>query len=355
MGNMQVAEPREDESTSWASVQEAAHVQSVYLSRSRSSPRSPDSRVSPEPRAMTVYPTLSSKGYSLNPLGELSPMEEMSSRRAPAFGGDASKFAEMYRLMQRQLLHEKNENKGLKQEIAAMQQEFAQHKASWSKKCLKLTEDLEIQRAEQGKLWEAEKSAIRDQYEEKIEAIRAEHELEMQEKEEIWQAEREKIREEPAKMTSEEHVEEKYKHVIEALEKHHMEETARLKALIPEKPINTSSFRKQPAKSKPIEPSAGTFPTETSEIDTFRVANSDLRRQLEDSQRRCSELQAIAQGSFRKKSAEGCNLLKTKENTKSELKSLLASLQSHLLPSVDTPAVHTLLQSLHEKVDSMSL
>lgn len=355
MGNMQVAEPREDESTSWASVQEAAHVQSVYLSRSRSSPRSPESRLSPEPRAMTVYPTLSSKGYSLNPLGELTPMEEMSSRRAPAFGGDASKFAEMYRLMQRQLLHEKNENKGLKQEIAAMQQEFAQHKAAWSKKCLKLTEDLEMQRVEMGKQWEGEKSSIRDQYEEKMEIMRAEHEMEMQEKEEIWQAEREKIREEPAKMTPEEHTDEKYKHVIEALEKHHMEEIARLKALIPEKPQNTSSFRKQPAKSKPAEPSAVASLAETSEIETLRVANSELRRQLDDSQRRCSELQTIAQGSFRKKGADGFNLHKPKENTKSELKSLLDSLQTHLRPSEDTTPVQTLLQSLHEKVDSMSL
>jgi hypothetical protein len=304
---------------------------------------------------MTVYPTLSSKGYSLNPLGELTPMEEMSSRRAPAFGGDASKFAEMYRLMQRQLLHEKNENKGLKQEIAAMQQEFAQHKAAWSKKCLKLAEDLEMQRVEMGKQWEGGKSSIRDQYEEKMEIMRAEHEMEMQEKEEMWQAEREKIREEPAKMSSEEHAEEKYKHVIEALEKHHMEEIARLKALIPEKPQNISSFRKQPAKSKPVEPSAVASLAETSEIETLRAANSELRRQLDDSQRRCSELQTIAQGSFRKKGADGFNLHKTKENTKSELKSLLDSLQTHLRPSEDTTPVQTLLQSLHEKVDSMSL
>lgn len=352
---MQVAEPREDESTSWASVQEAAHVQSVYLSRSRSSPRSPESRVSPEPRAMTVYPTLTSKGYSLNLQGEQSPMEEMSSRRTAAFAGDASKFAEMYRLMQRQLQHEKTENKALKQEIAAMQQEFTMQKAVWTKRCAKLLEELEGQKAELAGEWEGERNSIRDQYEEKIEALRAEHELEMQEKEEMWQTEREKRAEEPVKLTTEEEAEEKYKHIIEALEKRHMEEIARLKASIPEKPPNPSSFRKQPAKSQPPESSPTPPLPQTSELDSLRTANSDLQRQLDESQHRCSELQTLAQGSFRKKSCEPNTLLRGKESAKAEVKSLLDSLQSHLTPAEDCTAALLVLRSLREKVDSVSL
>lgn len=352
---MQMAEPREDESTSWASVQEAAHVQSVYLSRSRSSPRSPESRVSPEPRAMTVYPTLTSKGYSLNLQGEQSPMEEMSSRRTAAFAGDASKFAEMYRLMQRQLQHEKTENKALKQEIAAMQQEFALHKAMWTKRCAKLSEELEMQKAELAREWEEERNSIRDLYEEKIEALRADHELEMQEKEEMWQAEREKMSEEPVRLTSEEEAEQKYKHIIEALEKRHMEEIARLKATIPEKPPNPSSFRKQPAKTHSTEPCPVPPLSQSSELDSLRTVNSDLQKQLDESQHRCSELQTIAQGSFRKKGSDTSGLFRGKESTKAELKSLLDSLQSHLTPVEDTAAVQSVLQSLREKMDSVSL
>lgn len=268
------------------------------------SPARTDSRsVSPSPehrhlvRSRSAVPRseTKSKGFqSFEAASDISQCEELSVNQLSFYDYDFTHMMDTIQLMHRQHLHDKAEIKALRKEIGLMQKEFTEQRkliqTSYHKKLKFVNEDFEKKMTN----WQVEKEDLKNHYEELIEGLKADHELELQEKLDQLQVPVQTLTSHPRIQD----LEEKHRHHLAEVEKRHLEEILKLKSANTQ-PANPALFRRKTTNATmPVMSVTG---NESSEVDTLKSVNEELRRQLEEAQQQLADLQGQLISTFRKK------------------------------------------------------